>query len=112
MRVGQAFTVAIGTFVAACGGADREPAVPAVNDRAASGDASDGDPSCPVAVGGTSVSVEDAEGGAALVFTTTGDVAQVRARAREMARIHRSSSHTWTPMRAGDATERSSASDS
>jgi hypothetical protein len=45
----------------------------------------DDDPSCPMGVPGTSVTVEDTERGAALVFVTTGDVAQVRARAKTLA---------------------------
>jgi hypothetical protein len=49
---------------------------------------SSADPSCPVAVSGTSVSVEDTDAGAALVFVTTGDVAELRRRAAEMARMH------------------------
>jgi hypothetical protein len=46
------------------------------------------DPSCPVAVAGTSVTVEDAANGAALVFVTTGDVAEVRKRAAALASMH------------------------
>ena len=47
-----------------------------------------GDPACPVAVPGTSVTVEDADSGAALVFTTTGDVAELRRRVAAMAKAH------------------------
>ena len=43
---------------------------------------------CPMAVEGTSVTVEHVEGGAALVFTTTGDVADLRERVRGMAEMH------------------------
>ena len=46
------------------------------------------DPSCPVAVAGTSVTVEDAAYGAALVFVTTGDVAEVRKRVAALASMH------------------------
>lgn len=46
------------------------------------------DPSCPVEVAGTSVSVEDAASGAALVFITTGDVADVRKRVAMMGQMH------------------------
>lgn len=46
------------------------------------------DPSCPVAVAGTSVTVEDAPDGAALVFVTTGDAAEVRRRAATLAAMH------------------------
>lgn len=47
-----------------------------------------GDPACPVAVSGTSVTVEDTDTGAALVFVTTGDVAELRKRAALMAKQH------------------------
>ena len=46
------------------------------------------DPSCPVAVPGTSVTVEDADDGAALVFVTTGDVTELRKRVSAMATMH------------------------
>lgn len=46
------------------------------------------DPACPVEVAGTSVTVEDTDTGAALVFVTTGDVADVRRRAGVMAQKH------------------------
>ncbi len=46
------------------------------------------DPSCPVTVSGTSVNVEDTDTGAALVFVTTGDVAEVRKRVTTMATMH------------------------
>ena len=47
-----------------------------------------GDSSCPVAVSGTSVTVEDADSGAALVFVTSGDAGDVRRRAGAMAKMH------------------------
>jgi hypothetical protein len=43
------------------------------------------DANCPMAVSGTSVQAEDVEGGAALVFITTGDVDALRERVRNMA---------------------------
>ena len=46
------------------------------------------DPSCPVLVPGTSVSVEDTPTGAALVFVTTGNVADVRTRSARLATMH------------------------
>ncbi len=46
------------------------------------------DPSCPVTVRGTSVSVEDTATGAALVFVTTSDVAELRRRVGAMAEKH------------------------
>jgi hypothetical protein len=47
-----------------------------------------GDATCPLEVPGTSVTVEDAPGGAALVFVTTGAVDQVRVRANKLADAH------------------------
>ena len=47
-----------------------------------------GDPSCPLEVPGTSISVEDTATGAALVFVTTGDAAQVRTRANAFVAMH------------------------
>lgn len=46
------------------------------------------DPSCPVEVTGTSVTVEDTDTGAAFVFVTTGDVAELRKRGTAMAQKH------------------------
>jgi hypothetical protein len=46
------------------------------------------DPTCPVLVAGTSVTVEDTERGAALVFVTTGDAPAVRVRASALANAH------------------------
>jgi hypothetical protein len=68
--------------VAACGG----PSSPSTTTPKATVAASD--PSCPVAVAGTSVTVEDAPNGAALVFVTTGDIADVRRRAAALAQMH------------------------
>lgn len=47
-----------------------------------------GDPSCPVEITGTSVTVEDTDTGAALVFVTTGDVTELRKRAGALAKKH------------------------
>ena len=47
-----------------------------------------GDPTCPVEVAGTSVTVEDTDGGAAFVFVTTGDAGAVRTRATALADMH------------------------
>lgn len=46
------------------------------------------DPSCPLLVPGTSISVEDSPEGPAFVFVTTGDVAQVRTRGQALAAMH------------------------
>ena len=69
--------------IAACGGSKSPPQTP----KPGSGVASN-DPSCPVAVPGTSVTVEDSNTGAALVFVTTGDVGDLRRRVGEMAKMH------------------------
>jgi hypothetical protein len=71
--------------VAACGGGSSSPATSSTTPKPTADAA---DPSCPVAVAGTSVTVEDAPNGAALVFVTTGDVADVRRRAAALARMH------------------------
>ena len=47
-----------------------------------------GDPTCPLEVPGTSLSVEDTTAGAALVFVTTGDAAAVQMRATALATMH------------------------
>jgi len=44
--------------------------------------------SCPMAVEGTTARAEDVEGGAAMAFTTTGDVAELRRRVAHMAEMH------------------------
>ena len=43
---------------------------------------------CPEKVPGTTARAEDVDGGAALSFTTTGDVAEVRRRVQRMAEMH------------------------
>lgn len=69
--------------LAACGGGGKSTATTQAPRAGASAD-----PSCPVSVSGTSVSVEDTNTGAALVFVTTGDVAEVRKRVAAMAQMH------------------------
>ena len=68
----------------ACGGSNSSTAQTTPADRAAKAD----DPSCPLLVPGTSLSVEDTTGGAALVFVTSGDPLAVRARAAKLAEMH------------------------
>jgi hypothetical protein len=48
------------------------------------------DPSCPLLVPGTSISVEDTAEGPSLVFVTTGDVDGVRSRGAALASMHNS----------------------
>lgn len=69
-------------LVIACGGGATKQATTAIAPPSA------GDPACPVSVAGTSVTVEDTDTGAALVFVTTGDVADVRKRAAMLATKH------------------------
>ena len=73
-------TLALFALLAACGGSAKS--TPATKPVATD------DPSCPVSVPGTSVTVEDTAGGAALVFVTTGDAADLRKRVAAMATMH------------------------
>lgn len=78
--------------LAACGGGASTP-TNATTPKAASDD-----PSCPVVVAGTSVSVEDSPTGASLVFVTTGDVTDVRRRVASMASMHNEHHSAMGPM--------------
>ena len=69
--------------IAACGGKSTPK-----QDTAPVGKPAADDPTCPLVVPGTSVSVEDTTSGAALVFVTTGDAAAVRTRATALAEMH------------------------
>ncbi len=71
---------------AACGGTST--ATQDTTPVAAPGPAAADDPTCPLVVPGTSLSVEDTTTGAALVFVTTGDAKAVRARAAAFAQMH------------------------
>ncbi len=73
----MSYRLAAVALIAACGGsppATHEPAAAPLDD-----------PTCPVSVPGTSVTVETPPDGVELVFVTTGDVAQVLARAQAFA---------------------------
>lgn len=72
--------VAVALALAGCGGRSAPPL--AMHPAAAD------DPSCPLLVPGTSLSVEATATGAALVFVTTGDPLAVRARAAKLAEMH------------------------
>lgn len=74
--------VAVALAAAACG--SKSPAARSHGVHASPTD----DPTCPLLVPGTSVSVEDTDGGAAMVFVTTGDPLSVRARAAALAEMH------------------------
>lgn len=69
---------------AACGGKSSSTTTTTTQPTTAAAD----DPSCPLLVPGTSLTVEDTAAGAALVFVTTGDPLAVRARAAKLAEMH------------------------
>lgn len=71
-------------LVGACG----SPAKPAPQPPTPTEPAAADDPTCPLVVPGTSISVEDTAEGPALVFVTTGDVAAVRTRGQALATMH------------------------
>lgn len=81
--------------LAACGGSSSSSTGSTTSKAAAS------DPSCPVAVAGTSVNVEDSSTGAALVFVTTGDAADLRRRVATMATMHNEHHASMGPMPSG-----------
>lgn len=90
--------------LAACGGGSSQPAASSTTPVAKTAPA-DADPSCPVAVAGTSVTVEDTSSGAALVFVTTGDVAEVRKRVAALASMHNDHHGKMGPLPDGAAAE-------
>ncbi|MGE0396507.1 MAG: hypothetical protein AB7T06_07315 [Kofleriaceae bacterium] len=79
--------------LAACGGGSSSSTSGTTTPKVTSND-----PSCPVAVAGTSASVEDSPTGASLVFVTTGDVADVRRRVASMASMHNEHHAAMGPM--------------
>jgi hypothetical protein len=79
------FAFGLAVVLAAGCGSSSKPATTAVTQP---GGGPADDPTCPVLVAGTSVTVEDTDSGAALVFVTTGDAAAVRTRARALADAH------------------------
>ncbi len=56
---------------------------------------------CPMKLEGVTVKMNEVEGGAALVFSTTGDVAELRRRVAHMAEMHEKSSGKVCPMSSG-----------
>lgn len=86
MRVPKLASILLTLALGGCGGSSSTSGAPMTKVAPAASDA--GDASCPVAVAGTSVTVEDTTDGAALVFITTGDVADVRRRVVAMASMH------------------------
>jgi hypothetical protein len=95
-------TLFLSVAIAACGGgAKSSPTTTAAPQTAT---AETNDPSCPVAVPGTSVTVEDASAGASLVFVTTGDVAELRRRVSAMASMHNDHHASMGPLPDGKDT--------
>ena len=84
MQVLKLTALLLSLTVAACGGSSTS----ATSSTTPKTIGNPSDPSCPVAVPGTSVTVEDTSNGAALVFVTTGDIADVRRRAAALAQMH------------------------
>ncbi|MGE0399964.1 MAG: hypothetical protein AB7T06_24830 [Kofleriaceae bacterium] len=78
------FVLLAGLLVGACS----SPAKPTTTTPTPTEPAAADDPSCPLVVPGTSISVEDTADGPAFVFVTTGDVAQVRTRGQALAQMH------------------------
>lgn len=77
-------TLSLSLLVAACGGAPQAPQAP--HDPAPATEPAD--PTCPMTIAGTSVTVEDTATGAALVFVTTSDVGELRKRVAAVATMH------------------------
>ena len=71
--------------IAACGSKQPAPSNPPPPAGSA---AQASDPTCPLEVPGTSLTVEDTATGAALVFVTTGDAAELSKRAAAFAAMH------------------------
>lgn len=80
--------LAFALLLAACGGSSKPASTTGPGSGSGSAVAAADDPSCPLLVPGTSISVEDTQAGPALVFVTTGDVAAVRTRAGALAAMH------------------------
>lgn len=81
------FVILAGLLVGACSSPAKPPTTNPTPTEPAPTEAND-DPSCPLVVPGTSISVEDTAEGPAFVFVTTGDVAQVRTRGQALAQMH------------------------
>lgn len=79
----------VGLLVAACSSPAKPPTTgPTAPTPTEKSPTTTDDPSCPLVVPGTSISVEDTPEGPAFVFVTTGDVAQVRTRGQALAQMH------------------------
>jgi hypothetical protein len=100
MRLSSVLGALVFSTLAACGGSttssSKEPTAPAPTATV------EDDPSCPVSVPGTSVTVEDTDTGAAMVFVTTGDAAELRKRVAAMATMHNDHHGSMGPLPTGD----------
>ena len=105
MRLSRLVSSTAFALLAACGGA-RAVSGPATTTAPRTAPApispEDADPSCPVAIAGTSVTVEDTDTGAALVFVTTGDAGELRRRVAAMATTHNDQHRAMGPLPTGD----------
>jgi hypothetical protein len=82
------FVLLAGLVVGACSSPAKPTTTTTTTTTPTDTPANDDDPSCPLLVPGTSISVEDSTEGPAFVFVTTGDVAQVRTRGQALAAMH------------------------
>lgn len=76
--------VVLGVSASGCGSNRGSSTVPTTSTTAPA----DADPTCPVSVPGTTVTVEDTAIGAAFLFVTTGQPDHVRTRATALAKMH------------------------
>lgn len=76
--------LAIAVFGLGCGSPGRGTTVPSTAPRSTPVD----DPSCPLLVPDTTLTVEDTQAGPSFVFITTGDVEAVRTRGEALAAMH------------------------
>lgn len=101
MRISPVLASLTFSLLAACGGSGGTTNGPATPTATAT---TDRHPSCPMAVPGTSVTVEDTDTGAALVFVTTGDAAEVRRRVGNIAEMHNKHHGSMGPLPTGNET--------
>jgi hypothetical protein len=74
--------------LAACGSSQTAPQQPPSTADQPSDQHEDMSETCPMKVAGTTAAAEEPDGAAALVFTTTGDVGELRRRVAKMAAMH------------------------